>query len=66
MATTLIQRSRAKRPSEKAAYHQVTGAGARRVLRPFFGVSPSDERALTADLDRRLTANLNRQTPGSA
>jgi len=61
MAQTLIQRSRAKRPSEKAAYHQVTGAGQSRVLRPFFGVSPSDEAVLMTEVERRLDTNLRRQ-----
>lgn len=57
---TLNQRSRSKRPSEKAVYHHVTGAGKRRVLRPFFGIAPSDERPLVAEIERRLDANLNR------
>jgi len=44
---TLIQRSRSKRPSEKATYHQVLGAGRSRVKRPFFGLSDSDKAAIT-------------------
>ena len=39
---TLIQRSRRVSPSEKATFHQISGAGKSHVLRPFFGLSQSD------------------------
>lgn len=59
---TLIQRSRAVPPSEKATFHQLTGAGRRGVLRPFFGLSATDEAAITdrvaAHLDQ-ITRNAN-------
>ena len=58
MAKTLIQRSRAKRPSEKAAYHQITGAGKRKVKRQFFGIAPSDESIIFRTLDAALGRNL--------
>lgn len=54
----MIQRSRRIAPSEKAAFHQVSGSGRAHVRRQFFGLSPSDESAivdrLEADLTRRL------------
>lgn len=57
---TLIQRSRRVPPSEKAAYHQIAGAGRSHVKRQFFGLSPSDETAIVdaveQDLKRRLPA----------
>jgi len=40
---TFIQRSRAKPAAEKAAYHQLSGAGKRRVKREFFGLTSRDE-----------------------
>jgi len=40
---TLIQRSRRVPPAEKAAFHQITGAGRSHVKREFFGLSPKDE-----------------------
>lgn len=53
---TLIQRSRAKSPSEKATYHQVTGAGRRQVLRKFFGLNASDE----AVIEQRIADGLDK------
>lgn len=44
---TVIQASRSVRPSEKAAFHQVTGAGRSHVLRQFFGLSEADLDVLT-------------------
>jgi phage gpG-like protein len=58
---TLIQRSRAMRPSEKALFHNVTGAGKARTKREFFTLDASDEQALTTELERRLTTNLRKQ-----
>ena len=43
MAKTFIQRARDVAPSEKAAFHQITGAGKSRVKREFFGLSARDE-----------------------
>lgn len=61
---TLIQRSRAIPPSEKATFHQLTGAGRRGVLRQFFGLSASDENVIVervaAHLDE-MTRNANAQ-----
>lgn len=58
MPQTLIQRSRSVRPSEKAAFHQITGAGKSRVKREFFGLSPVDETAIETELDIRIGVNL--------
>lgn len=58
---SLIQQSRAARPSEKALVHNVTGAGKSRVKRAFFDLDASDEKALEEELGRRLTTNLQRQ-----
>lgn len=57
---TFIQRSRRKSPAEKAAYHEITGAGRSRVKRPFFGLSDSDERAIVDRIDRGLQTQLDR------
>lgn len=43
---TLIQRSRGISPAEKAAFHQIDGAGKRHVLREFFGLTAADEQAI--------------------
>lgn len=59
--TTLIQRSRRIPPSEKAAFHQIEGAGRRRVKREFLGLTADDERAIVdrvADwIDRVIRTN---------
>jgi phage gpG-like protein len=49
---TLIQSSRSVSPAEKAAFHQITGAGKSHVLRRFFGLSESDEAVI---IDRIAT-----------
>jgi hypothetical protein len=41
-------------PSEKAAFHTVTGAGRAQVKREFFGLSDRDEEALVERLERHL------------
>ena len=55
---TLIQQSRRVAPAEKAAFHEVTGAGTSHVKREFFGLSQADEAAITElysiGLDRLL------------
>lgn len=51
---TLIQQSRQKSPAEKAAYHQIVGAGRSHVKRRFFGLSASDEAVIVARIDRGL------------
>jgi len=57
---TLIQRSRRKSAAEKAAYHEITGAGRSRVRRPFFGLNAEDERQILARVDRGLQQQLDR------
>lgn len=57
---TLIQRSRAVSPQEKAAYHTVTGAGRSRVKREFFDVGREDTQAIVNVLQTRLERNLQR------
>jgi hypothetical protein len=41
-------------PSEKAAYHTVTGAGRAKVKREFIGLSPRDEDAIVTRLSQHL------------
>jgi hypothetical protein len=55
---TLIQHSRAKSPSEKASYHQLLGAGRRRVRREFFGLSDDDKSAIVAAVKAGIARNL--------
>lgn len=43
---TFIQRSRALSPAEKAAFHQIDGAGKSHVKRPFFELDSADENAI--------------------
>lgn len=58
---SLIQRSRALTPAEKALFHTEAGAGKSRIKREFFTLDASDEKALTEELGRRLTTNLRKQ-----
>jgi phage gpG-like protein len=58
MAKTFIQRSRDKGAAEKAAFHQVTGAGKSRVKREFFGLSDADEDAIVTIVERHLDREL--------
>lgn len=55
--STLIQSSRRVSAEEKAIYHQVEGAGRSHVVRPFLGLTESEEDAITA----RLTEAIDRQ-----
>lgn len=55
---TFIQRSRETGAAEKAAYHQIAGAGKRKVKRPFLGLTKADEDALVD----RLATHLDRET----
>jgi len=61
MAKTLIQRSRAVPPSEKASFHVLQGAGKSKVIRDFFGLSDKDEQDIEKDVDQALQVNLERQ-----
>jgi hypothetical protein len=58
--STRIRRSRNKRPSEKAYFHQVSGAGRSRVKRQFFGLSDREQDTIGEFIGRRLDANLGR------
>jgi len=58
---TFIQNSRRKSPAEKAAYHQITGAGTSKVTRKFFGLTPTDETAIL----NRIDSYLNRALKGT-
>jgi hypothetical protein len=58
------QRSRDKRPSEKAMFHQITGAGKSHIKREFFGLSDADEQAIEQETGRLIDVNLQRE--GSA
>lgn len=55
---TLIQQSRGISPSEKAAFHQITGAGKKHVLRKFFGLNASDEAVIVDRIDQFLAKAL--------
>lgn len=59
---TLIQRSRRVSPAEKAAYHELTGAGRSRVKRPFFGLDDADEAAIVDRIDKGLQQLLAKET----
>lgn len=58
--STLIQRSRRKSAAEKAAYHELTGAGKSRVKRPFFGLDDKDEAAIVQRIDQGIQALLGK------
>lgn len=58
---TFIQQSRSKGSAEKAAYHDISGAGRRHVRRPFFSLTSEDEQALEDVFLKRLAAALNIQ-----
>ena len=50
----MIQRSRARRATEKAEFHQLTGAGRSHVLRKFFELDRADEAAIVQMIDDGL------------
>ena len=56
--TTFIQRSREKGSAEKAALHELTGAGRSHVKRPFFSLTTEDQDALTTLFVERLAKAL--------
>jgi hypothetical protein len=56
---TFIQRSRQKGSAEKAAYHEIAGAGRSRVKRPFFGLSEADMDVLTDRYTERVGTLIN-------
>jgi hypothetical protein len=60
MAKTMIQQSRRTSPAEKAAYHQIAGAGKSRVKREFFGLSPEDEDAIVKRIEEGLDAEFRK------
>lgn len=55
---TMIQRSRAVSPQEKATYHAVVGAGKARTVRDFFNLGAGDQEAITRLLQARITTRL--------
>ena len=57
---TLIQRSRAISPQQKAIWHNVAGAGQSKVKREFFDVSANDLVEIVAVLETRVGDNLQR------
>lgn len=59
---TLIQRSRRVSPAEKATYHELTGAGRGRTLRPFFGLDDRDETAIVDLIDKGIQQALAKET----
>ena len=59
---TLVQRSRAISPEQKAIYHAVAGAGKSRVKRDFFDLGPGDPEAIQRLLQGRMTERIQRGT----
>lgn len=59
---TVIQRSRDVSPAQKAAFHNVTGAGKRHVLRKFFGLSEADAEAIRDRVERYIDDVITRGT----
>lgn len=57
---TLIQRSRAISPQQKAIYHAVAGAGKARTIRDFFDLGPDDPEAIRRLMQSRVTERLTR------
>ena len=58
---TFIQQSRNAKPGQKAEWHDVTGAGRSRVLRPFFQLTAADEDALVREITQRIERRLAAQ-----
>lgn len=58
-ASTLIQRSRRVSPAEKAAFHDIDGAGLRH--RPFLGLTADDETAIVERVGAGLDQLLKEQ-----
>lgn len=58
---TLIQASRRVPASEKAAFHQILGAGQSHVKRPFFELTDDDENALIDRFEQQLGRLLKEQ-----
>lgn len=48
---TMVQRSRRVSPQDKAVFHQLTGAGRAKTVRPFLGLSDAEIRAISTRLD---------------
>jgi hypothetical protein len=57
---TFIQRSRSVGSEQKAIWHNVTGAGASRVIREFFGASLDDQVAVKGGIETLLQARIER------
>jgi len=57
---TLIQRSRAVSPEQKAIYHVVAGAGKARTIRDFFDMAPQDEGDIVRLLQSRIDERMRR------
>ena len=53
---TLIQRSRSVGAADKAFWHNISGAGRARILRPFFDLNPADEQFVVNRIDAHLTS----------
>jgi hypothetical protein len=58
----MIQGSRRVSPSEKAAYHQVSGAGKSHVKREFFGLTEADADAIQKRLEAYIDEQFKRVT----
>jgi len=55
---TFIQRSRSVSSEEKAAYHNILGAGRRGTIRRFFDLGEDDQEALKTALGRLVEGRL--------
>ena len=59
-ARTFIQGSRNVSAEQKALYHQVQGAGRSHVLRPFLGLTPTDESVIQQRLEALIDGVVRR------
>lgn len=55
---TFIQRSRQTSSEQKAIWHNVTGAGRSRVMRPFFELGDQDQAAIKDGIERLIQARI--------
>lgn len=55
---TFIQRSREKPSAEKAAIHNVTGAGRSKVIRRFFDLTQADQDQAALIMEAAIAAGL--------
>ena len=57
----MIQASRRVPPEQKATYHQVSGAGRSRVLRPFLGLTEAEENLIAKTVSDGIDKLVSKQ-----